>query len=60
MAQAAEGKKIIEVTRKDLPLCCPGRTAETANLHPRVYLSLKNREGVAVCPYCSARYRLAE
>ncbi len=60
MAEAATRSKerIIKVSHAELPLCCPDRQTESAALHPRVYLSLKT--GTAVCPYCGARYQLAD
>jgi uncharacterized Zn-finger protein len=57
-AAAQPKEKIIPVRREELPLCCPNRKTESAELHPRVYLSLKS--GVATCPYCGARYQLAD
>ncbi len=39
-------------------LCCPPRDESLWNAHPRVYLT-PDEQGVAVCPYCSTRYRLA-
>jgi uncharacterized Zn-finger protein len=50
---------VIEVTRADLPLSCPRPADEVWNMHPRVYLPLQ-AGSVAVCPYCGARYRLAD
>lgn len=57
-AVAQPKEKIIAVPREELPLCCPNKKTESAELHPRVYLSLKS--GVATCPYCGARYQLAD
>jgi uncharacterized Zn-finger protein len=47
------------VSRADLPLSCPSPQQKLWNSHPRVYLPIEET-GVAVCPYCSAVYRLAD
>jgi uncharacterized Zn-finger protein len=52
-------QQIIKVTRKDLPLCCPRSDDGLVGLHPRVYLPIE-KCGVVVCPYCGARYKLAD
>jgi uncharacterized Zn-finger protein len=51
--------EIIDVHRKDLPLSCPRPEDEVWNMHPRVYLPIE-KTGEATCPYCGARYRLAD
>jgi uncharacterized Zn-finger protein len=48
-----------EVSRKDLPHSCPTPEQKLWNSHPRVYLPIEET-GTAVCPYCSARYRLVD
>ena len=48
-----------EISRKDLPLSCPTPEQKIWNSHPRVYLPIEET-GTAVCPYCSARYRLVD
>ena len=48
-----------EVKRQDLPLSCPTPQQKLWNSHPRVYLPIEET-GTAVCPYCSARYRLVD
>ncbi len=48
-----------EVSRSDLPLSCPTPEQKLWNSHPRVYLPVEDT-GTAVCPYCSARYRLVD
>lgn len=48
---------VIEVSRADLPLSCPGPHTEVYALHPRVYLPIE-KTGEATCPYCGARYVL--
>jgi uncharacterized Zn-finger protein len=51
--------ELIEVSRKDLPLCCPLPGAPVWNMHPRVYLPIEDEPNhEATCPYCGARYRL--
>ncbi|MAP11266.1 MAG: hypothetical protein CMQ61_04350 [Gammaproteobacteria bacterium] len=47
------------VTRADLPLSCPMPSMALWNSHPRVYLPIEDK-GVAVCPYCGARYTLID
>ena len=49
----------IQVNRSDLPLSCPRPEDEVWNMHPRVYLPIE-KTGEAICPYCGARYRLAD
>lgn len=51
--------EIIEVQAADLPLSCPPVDGSVVEMHPRVYLPLKPGETVT-CPYCSARYKLAD
>jgi len=50
---------VIQVNRSDLPLSCPRPEDEVWNMHPRVYLPIE-KTGEATCPYCGARYRLAD
>jgi uncharacterized Zn-finger protein len=47
------------VSRADLPLSCPTPEQKLWNSHPRVYLPIEET-GTAVCPYCSALYRLVD
>ncbi len=47
------------VSRKDLPLYCPGKQAELWSMHPRVYLAIE-KTGHATCPYCGAEYHLQD
>ena len=48
-----------EVTRADLPLCCPMPAMVLWNSHPRVYLAIEGAPGGRVqCPYCGAQYVL--
>lgn len=47
----------IEITEKDLPLCCPRPGAPLWACHPRVFLEIAH-DKEAVCPYCSAHYVL--
>lgn len=45
------------ISEQDLPLSCPLPTASQWNSHPRVFLKL-DKDGMASCPYCGARYQL--
>lgn len=57
--QQANIKKVIEITEKDLPLCCPMPDMLSWNSHPRVFLEIEKEEnGEITCPYCSTRYIL--
>ena len=56
----AKQQQIIKVSSKDLPLSCPRPGDEAWNMHPRVFLPLKETDEVAVCPYCGASYQLSE
>lgn len=47
------------VTPKDLPLSCPMPEMSLWNSHQRVYLPIE-ASGEAMCPYCGARYTLAD
>jgi uncharacterized Zn-finger protein len=57
----AENKTIdsIAINRTDLPLSCPRPSADAASEHPRVFLPIE-KTGEALCPYCGARYHLAD
>jgi uncharacterized Zn-finger protein len=55
----ADPAGVILVRRAELPLSCPRPGDEVWNQHPRVYLPIE-KDGTAVCPYCSARYRLED
>jgi uncharacterized Zn-finger protein len=55
----ANTKREYEVHRQDLPLSCPTPEQKLWNSHPRVYLPIE-QTGAAICPYCSARYRLVD
>jgi len=50
-------ERIYEVTRADLPLCCPMEDMTLWNGHPRVYLPIE-ATGKVTCPYCDAKYIL--
>lgn len=52
-------KRHYEVTRADLPLCCPMPKMRLWDSHPRVYLPLA-KTGKVVCPYCEAEYTLID
>ncbi len=57
--ETANAQEEYEVKRQDLPLSCPTPNQKLWNSHPRVYLPIE-KTGTAVCPYCSARYRLVD
>ncbi len=44
-----------EVTKEDLPLCCPMPGMRLFDAHPRVYLPIEET-GKAQCEYCGAKY----
>lgn len=50
-------QKTIKVKKSDLPLYCPRPKSNLAEMHPKVYLPIK-QTGSATCPYCSAQYEL--
>jgi uncharacterized Zn-finger protein len=52
-------KTCYEVTRENLPLCCPMPNMALWDAHPRVYLPIQVT-GYAVCPYCDAEYKLVD
>ncbi len=57
--ESANTQREYAVSRADLPLSCPTPEQKLWNSHPRVYLPIEET-GNAVCPYCSARYRLVD
>ena len=57
--ESANTRHEYTVSRADLPLSCPSPEQKLWNSHPRVYLPVEET-GIAVCPYCSAIYRLAD
>lgn len=48
-----------DVSHDDLPLSCPMPNMRIWDAHPRVYLPIEE-SGQAVCPYCEAKYFLAD
>lgn len=60
-ANAANTAKdsVIDVTRAQLPLTCPTPDMALWNQHPKVAIALEPGSE-AKCPYCGARYRLAD
>lgn len=60
-ANAANTPKdtVIEVRRAQLPLTCPTPDMALWNQHPKVSIAIE-ANGQAKCPYCGARYRLAD
>jgi len=57
--ESANTRQEYEVRREELPLSCPMADQKLWNSHPRVYLPIEET-GTAVCPYCSALYRLVD
>jgi len=57
--ESANTQQEYAVSRADLPLSCPMPDQKIWNSHPRVYLPIEET-GTAVCPYCSARFRLVD
>lgn len=55
----ANTEKLYQVTKSDLPLCCPMPDMAVWNSHPRVYLPIE-KTGRAKCPYCGAEYFLKD
>lgn len=58
MSKVGDPPQTVKVSVKDLPLACPRPDAPLWAQHPRVFLDVL-KEGVAVCPYCSARYEFS-
>ena len=48
-----------EVSRADLPVCCPHGDMTLWDAHPKVYLPL-DENGEAHCPYCGAVHALKD
>ncbi len=48
----------VNVGERDLPVFCPNPAMPLWSSHPRVFLHF-DAAGVARCPYCGTRYRLA-
>lgn len=48
-----------EVTKADLPLCCPMPDQRLWDGHPRVYLPIE-KTGHYTCPYCEAHFTLVD
>ncbi len=57
---APNAENLYRVTRADLPLSCPMPGMSLWNSHPRVYLPIEDQGGESLCPYCGARYVLAD
>lgn len=55
----ANTQREYEIRLADLPLSCPTPEQKLWNSHPRVYLPVEET-GSAICPYCSASYRLVD
>lgn len=55
----ANTRRQYEITRRDLPLCCPMPDMVVWNSHPRVYMPIE-KTGHEVCPYCEAEFFLKD
>jgi uncharacterized Zn-finger protein len=55
----ASTRRQYQVTKQDLPLCCPMPDMRLWDAHPRVYLPI-TETGHAMCPYCDAEYFLQD
>jgi len=58
--KAANTERVYRVKRAELPLSCPTPDMRLWNSHPRVYLPIEEEGGTAICPYCGAKYVLAD
>lgn len=58
-AIASNAENRYTVTPADVPLSCPMPGMSLWNSHPKVYLPIK-ANGNVKCPYCGARYQLAD
>jgi uncharacterized Zn-finger protein len=56
----ANTERVYTVKRADLPLSCPTPEMRLWNSHPRVYLAIEAEGGQSTCPYCGARFQLAD
>lgn len=59
-SQPANTERVYTVRRADLPLSCPTPAMRLWNSHPRVYLAIEAEGGTSVCPYCGAKFQLAD
>ena len=55
----ANTQQKVELSRSELPLCCPTPGQKLWNAHPRVYLPIEE-SGQAKCPYCGTEYTLTD
>ncbi|MEM1244564.1 MAG: zinc-finger domain-containing protein [Pseudomonadota bacterium] len=55
----ASTKKVYQVTKADLPLCCPMPNMRLWDSHPRIYLPI-HETGREICPYCGSEYVLKD
>lgn len=55
----ASTRRQYQVTKADLPLCCPMPDMRLWDAHPRVYLPIADT-GHVLCPYCDAEYFLQD
>lgn len=50
-------RRVIEISRSQLPLHCPTTDMSLWNSHPRVFLPIEGKDQVA-CPYCGTEFSL--
>jgi len=50
-------KELTLVTKKDFPIYCPPKNADSFSMHPRVYINMDKKKETA-CPYCGKVFRL--
>ena len=60
MNKTACVNKKVYVKKHQLPICCPQPGEEIFNAHPKIYLSLDEKNREATCPYCSTVYVLVD
>ncbi|MEM9103517.1 MAG: zinc-finger domain-containing protein [Pseudomonadota bacterium] len=60
-APTKETKQFYQVTKSQLPLCCPMPGSPIWDMHPKVYLAIEDTpDGKITCPYCGAVYHLVD
>jgi len=53
-------ERAVEVSRRELPVCCPRPDEALWNSHPRVFLPLREPGQSELCPYCGRRFTLVD
>jgi len=52
-------QKIIQVSKRSLPVSCPQKGTPAWDMHPRVYIELTDEKGSS-CPYCGTQYQIVK